>query len=432
MTHRRSLAIHTFGCKLNQCESAHMQRLLSKEFDVTIDGSAGDIFLFNSCTVTAEAERKLRQRYRSLKAKNPDSLFFVTGCYSELSESELRRLGFDEVIKSMYKTSIDSVIKQILYGDTESCCSEKGLPLSLSAPEGRTRAYVTIQDGCSNGCTYCRVRLARGNSIRSKPVSVVKSEFENLVDRGFKEIVLTGLNICFYGNDCDSSLLGLLQELNTVKGEWRLRLSSLHPAFVEHKLVDYIALNPRIAQHLHLSLQSGSSRVLSLMNRGYDRDSFMSLVDALRELNPLIALTTDVIVGFPSESETDFDETCEVVKEVGFLKTHIFRFSPRPGTVAARLRDQVPVAVRKERARRLECLSQESTRNYLQKSLGKKRVVLIERTTHMASSGRDEYYVPHLVSSGEEGELVDVVSEKICSEEVLSYGLFHFRSLAVR
>jgi len=431
MTHRRSLSIHTFGCKLNQCESAHMQRLLSRDFDVTIGRSAGDIFLFNSCTVTAEAERKLRQRFRSLKRKNPDSLFLVTGCYSELSETELRRLGFDEVIKSDHKTRMDSVIKQVINGDRKAYCLENGFPLSLSAPEGRTRAYLTIQDGCSNRCTYCRVRLARGSSIRSKPVSLVKSEFQNLVDRGFKEIVLTGLNICFFGSGLGSSLLELLQELSTVKGEWRLRLSSLHPAFVKHELVEFIALNPRIAQHLHLSLQSGSNRILSLMNRGYDRESFMSLVDVLRGLNPLIAMTTDVIVGFPSETEADFDETCEVVKEVEFLKTHIFRFSARPGTAAASFAEQVPTTMKKERAERLERLSRESARDYLEKSLGQNRVVLVERATHTASSGRDEYYVPHIASSGEEGELVEVVSEKICSEEVESYGLFHFRSLVV-
>jgi len=432
MIRKARLSVHTFGCKLNQYESALMTERLCEDFAVSYQSEKADVFLFNSCTVTGEAERKLRQRYRSLRKRNPDSLFVVTGCYSELSSEELQELGFDAVVKNKDKTTIETSLRLLLGNNGYHDASVADCPVSPGALEGRTRAYISVEDGCRNKCSYCRVRLARGSEIRSKPLTLVKREFENLISGGFKEVVITGLNICFYGEDNNSSLLDLLTTLEEIDGSWRIRLSSLHPAFVGSHFLEYIVGNPRFAQHLHLSLQSGSDRILSLMNRGYNRKSFLSLVDSARKLNPYIAVTTDIITGFPSETEDDFYDTCSVVEEVAFLKTHIFRFSPRPGTEAAYMADQVPEQTKRERAKRLANLSTRSSLRYLTGSLGHEREVLVEKVSGVNSSGTDEFYVSHCTRTGAVGQFLRVVPEEICWGGVEQNGSFHLRSMVIR
>ncbi|AKI98129.1 tRNA (N(6)-L-threonylcarbamoyladenosine(37)-C(2))-methylthiotransferase MtaB [Kosmotoga pacifica] len=428
----KKVSIFTLGCKLNQYESQGMAERLNDQFLVAFNNEEADVYIINSCTVTAEAERKLRQLYRRLKKKSPGSLFVVVGCYSETSPNELKQLGFDLVMGVKQKRNIKEALLNLL-GSNGSVHYHKAEYFRVSSsPEGRTRAYIGIEDGCLNRCTYCRIRLARGIRIESKPPELVVDEFTRLINAGFKEIVLTGINIGYYGYDRRTSLTELLSTLISIDGEWRIRLSSLDPRLINDELVELITSNPdRVAQHLHLSLQSGSDRVLSLMRRGYTRAKYISVVDAFRRVNPRFAFTTDVIVGFPGETEEDFKDTLEFVREVGFLKVHIFRFSPRPGTEAADMEGQLPGNVKKNRATILKKVAEESSKRYLMKHIGLESKVLIERKESGYSLGYDEYFIHHKISGIFPQDFVTVRTHEILESEAFSSAELHCKSVAI-
>ncbi|MDK2953197.1 tRNA (N(6)-L-threonylcarbamoyladenosine(37)-C(2))-methylthiotransferase MtaB [Kosmotoga sp. DU53] len=421
------VSFFTFGCKLNQYETEGMAELLQNDFMVTFDSEIADIFVINSCTVTAEAERKLRQLYRRLKAKNPGSKFVIVGCYSELSAGELKDLGFDLILGIKDKLKIKEFLKE----NTENTCIKDYFQVT-KGPYGRTRAYIGIQDGCLNNCSYCRIRLARGNKIISKPPEVVAEELKTLVEHGFQEIVLTGINIGFYGFGEGYSLISLLKQLVKIEGEWRLRLSSLDPRLVSNELITFMTDNPKIAQHVHLSLQSGSDKVLKSMNRNYTTNDVEQIVALFRSRNNRFSFTTDVIVGFPGETDTDFVETLEFVKRIRFLKVHIFRFSPRPGTKAARMSNQISGNIKKERATVLKKVALEASKDYLNEHVGKESTVLIEKNDGIFSYGYDEFYIPHRVTGSIENGFVKVQIGGIEELEAFSDVELSCRSVAVR
>ncbi|MBO8166272.1 MAG: tRNA (N(6)-L-threonylcarbamoyladenosine(37)-C(2))-methylthiotransferase MtaB [Kosmotoga sp.] len=428
----KKVSIFTLGCKLNQYESQGMAEKLSDAFLVAFDDDNADIYIINSCTVTAEAERKLRQLYRRLKRRSPESIFTVVGCYSETSPNELKELGFDLVLGVKQKRNIKEEILRFS-GKSEPAKAEASDNTYFSvhtSPEGRTRAYIGIEDGCLNRCAYCRIRLARGSKIESKPLELVADEFLGLLKAGFKEIVLTGINIGYYGYDSDSTLVKLLKRLLSEDGSWRIRLSSLDPRLISPELIQLIAENSeKIAQHVHLSLQSGSDRVLKLMRRGYTRSEYKSIVNAFRKINPLFSFTTDVIVGFPGETEEDFKETLEFIRELEFLKIHIFRFSPRPGTEAAHMTHQIPGHIKKERALILKKVAEKSSRDYLKKQLGKESEVLIERCDGEYSFGYDEYFIQHKIPGCLPKDFVRVKTLEISETGAFSSAEFHCRSM---
>ena len=416
---RRKVSIYTFGCKLNQYESQGMAEELAENYDLSFGSSTADIFIVNSCTVTGEAERKLRQLYRRLKKMNPSSLFVVAGCYSEVSPDELEKLGFDLILGVKDRLRIKEKIGELL-SESEVSRSREFFVVS-SSPDGRTRAYVGIEDGCLNHCSYCKIRLARGHEIVSKPVGVVLDEVAVLLKRGFKEIVLTGINIEFYGRDTGENLVQLLRELSAINGDFRVRLSSIDPGTVDERLLDIVVNSERFAQHFHLSLQSGSDRILRLMKRGYTVRDYLSITEKIRAMNPRFSFTTDVIVGFPGETTDDFRETVSFVRLVEFLKVHIFRFSPRKGTLAATMDCQIDNTLKKIRAGQLRDVALVGSDQYLKKQLGAVSRVLVERIHGGLSYGYDEYYIPHVIEcSSLQNEFVDVCVREIKRTEAWS------------
>ncbi|HDP77572.1 MAG TPA: tRNA (N(6)-L-threonylcarbamoyladenosine(37)-C(2))-methylthiotransferase MtaB [Mesotoga infera] len=411
---RKTVSIYTFGCKMNQYESQAMAERL-EDYEVSFSKEQADLFILNSCTVTSEAERKLRQLFRRLKGLNPNSKIIIAGCYSELSPDQLRRLGADEVIGVREKTAIHKFVsKQLNRPDGV----EKGDFLTVtSSIEGRTRAFLGIEDGCLNHCSYCRIRLARGNKIVSKPVDLVKKEFSGLVKRGFKEIVLTGINIGYYGFDFDTSLAELLYELEKIPGDWRIRLGSIDPDTMNGSFLELVANSSRMTRHLHLSLQSGSDAVLRSMRRKYTIDAYLGAVERARSIDSRFAFTTDLITGFPGESDEDHRKTLRIIETVGFLKVHVFRFSRRPGTEAAEMTGQIDSGVKKVRSVELMKEAVRSRERYLERQIGWTNRVLIERTDSSLSHGFDEYYIPHRILGRHEGFVDAKIIELQSNEE---------------
>ncbi|TYB87279.1 MAG: tRNA (N(6)-L-threonylcarbamoyladenosine(37)-C(2))-methylthiotransferase MtaB [Kosmotoga sp.] len=393
----KRVSIFTYGCKLNQYETEIMRERLSQKYNVSLEGEQADLFIINTCTVTAEAERKTRQLIRRLKRENRKASFVAVGCYSKLSPDDFKYMDFDYVGGIEEKSSIDKIVDAILNND-EPVTKNVEHAVAKKGPADRTRAYLAIQDGCINNCAYCRIRLARGSKIKSKDRDLVLEEFRQFIIDGYREIVLTGVNIGYYGFDRNDSLLGLLKYLSTVQGDWRLRLSSIDPRTMMDELIDYITNHENIAQHIHLSLQSGSNSVLKRMRRNYTVESYESIVNKLRSKNERFSFTTDIIVGFPGETENEFKETCLFVKKMGFLKTHIFRFSPRPGTEAYTMKNEISGTIKKNRARLLREIAKESSENYLEAQVGKESTVLVENTVNNNSIGYDEYYIQHIVN----------------------------------
>ncbi len=416
--------ILTFGCKVNQYESELMAEKLEKEgFLVVPDGIEADIYIINTCAVTKEAERKFKQALRRIKREHKSSEIIVTGCYVQLKPEEAKKLEVDMVLGIKEKKDISRYINllngkkvvRISNVNEEEVLMEK----VRGSIEERTRAYIKVEDGCDRSCTYCAIRLARGTKIRSKPLKIVVEEAEELLKRGYKEIVITGVNVGRYGVDIGENLVSLLKSLLKLEGDYRIRLSSMNVEDVSDDLIDLFQ-NEKLCPHLHLSLQSGSNRILKLMGRRYTIEQYLKIVEKLRKVDPLFSITTDIIVGFPGETEKDFEETLEIVRKVLFTRVHAFRFSAREGTPASRMKDQIPGNVKKERLEELLKLAKSVSREYRKKGIGKIRRVLIERNIGGISKGYDEYYVHHEFFGGKVGEFQSVLVKYVEDEGIVS------------
>ncbi len=393
LENEKKISFYTYGCKLNQYESQGMADQLKESYDISFNGEEADIFIFNSCTVTSEAERKLRQHFRSLKKKNKNAFFIATGCYSQLDRREFEDLGFDLILGVEEKTDIRNYIENKELNDKES----RFFTIS-EYKNDHTRAFIGIQDGCLNTCAYCRIRLARGNKIKSKPVKIVKQEIRALVKNGYKEIVLTGINILYYRANIKENLFGLLQEIREIDGDFRVRLSSLDPKLIDFKLVDFILFEKKFVNHFHLSLQSGSDEILKKMNRNYKTEDYLKIVEYCRKKDRKFSFTTDIIVGFPGESERNFMETLSFIQRINFLKIHVFRFSPRMGTAAYLFKDKVNAKLKKERAKLLIKKAEETKKTYLNGNINTISRVLVEENANNYSKGYDQYYIYHYLS----------------------------------
>ena len=364
-TNHKTAGIYTLGCKVNQYESqAIAEALESKGFAVCSPSHVCDVYIINTCTVTAESDRKARQFIRRAITKNPAAYVIVTGCMAQTSKEAVAAIeGVDAVIGNTDKLSAADVAQQLVengeknkspflsVGDIESAPFEK---MNITDFE-RTRAYVKIEDGCESKCTYCIIPYARGK-IRSKAPEDVINEVTHLTAHGCREIVLTGIETASYGKDLKGTdLASLLVSINGIEGIGRVRLGSLDPSLIKRGFVERIAPLPCLAPHFHLSLQSGSNNILAAMKRKYNAEMAMNAIELLREYIPGVKFTTDIIVGFPGETERDFEDTVEFVKKAGFLTTHIFPYSKRAGTPAATMSAQIS---KEEKNRRLHLLSQ--------------------------------------------------------------------------
>ena len=359
-----TVGVATLGCKVNQYESRAIEEaLLSRGYTILPHDTRCDAYIVNTCTVTAESDRKVRQLIRRMLAKNPAAYVIVTGCFAQADPEGAALEGVDAVLGNTEKMRaadiLDSLTAQgkknttayIEVPEIAKACSFE--PMRITSFD-RTRTYVKIEDGCDSHCTYCAIPGARG-PVRSKPLAEVLEQVRVLTDNGCAEIVLTGIETASWGKDLDRGDLGdLLLAVDALPGIGRVRLGSLDPSLIRPRFVDKIASLGSLAPHFHLSLQSGCSRTLAAMKRKYNADQAMAALTLLRERIPGVQFTTDVIVGFPGETEQDFEETLDFIRKARFLQIHAFPYSGRKNTPAIRMPNQVPMQERRERVHRLQ------------------------------------------------------------------------------
>lgn len=416
------IAFYTLGCKVNQYETqALKESFLKRGYEIAEEQGEADIYVVNTCTVTGLADRKSRQYIRRMKKQNPESIVAVIGCYAQVNPEEAAAIVgvdlvvgnnekkalpeyIDELIQKKQMESADGASVHILPREELVEYEENGIITSM---ESRTRAYIKIQDGCNQFCSYCIIPYARG-PIRSRACQDAVNEAKNLIKKGFKELVLTGINTALYGRDKDFSIdkeyeanlkdiYGIeiiVKLINDLPGDFRIRLSSLEPTVIDPLLAKRLLKYDKLCHHLHLSLQSGSDRILKAMNRHYNRTEYLEIVRILREADPHFGLTTDLIVGFPGESTEDFRDSIDMVHRVGFLKSHVFPYSKRQGTKAADLKEQVDPQMKKARSAELIYESEVSAQRFLKGTLGASRRVLFEEYDHelgMISGFSDNY-----------------------------------------
>ena len=386
----------TLGCKVNQFETETMEGLfLQAGYQVVPFGEAADVCVVNTCSVTALGEKKSRQIVRRARRENEKAIIAVTGCYAQLSPEELAALdGVRLVVGTRDRVRIVELVERAaredgVVFDVGDVMAAKGFEdIPLYGTPTRTRAFLKIQEGCENFCTFCIIPYARG-PLRSRPLESVRREAGKLIDAGFKEIVLTGIHLGAYGRDLaeDVTLADAVREILSLGGLARLRLGSLESVELSDELFALLRDEPRLARHLHLPLQSGSDAVLRAMNRHYDKAAFAQLLANVRQAVPEVSITTDVIVGFPGETDALFEESLDFVSQMGFAKVHVFPYSRREGTPAARMAGQLPMAVKKERVRRMEETAEERARTIRGKMVGKIEDVLFETETNGVSDG---------------------------------------------
>lgn len=362
----------TFGCKVNQCETAIMQsKVLGMGCNLSNPETA-DIIVINSCTVTANADRKTKQYLRKCLWLNPESKFFLTGCYADISRKKLKS-EFPNV--KLFKNSEKENIQKVL-----------GLPLSStlyplpSTFSDRTRAYVKIQDGCDGKCSYCVVPKARPE-LWSKKIDDVISETEGYVSAGHKEVVLCGIRLGKYRwktEDRKWKLTDLIKKLEKIDGLYRLRLSSIELQDISHDLIELLSKSKKLCHHLHISLQSGDDGILRDMNRPYTTGKFFSKIEKIRKKIPDIGITTDIIIGYPTDTDKTLENSYDFVKKCEFSRLHVFRFSRRPGTEAALIKRNCPEATVKKWQGKFAQLDMHLKKNFLKKFMGKKLEVLTE------------------------------------------------------
>jgi len=365
-----SFSIFTLGCKVNQYESQQIAKeLLLLGFEML--NEEGDIFILNSCAVTHHADRKARKIIYRGKRKRRKVI--VTGCVSPKIMENLKNDEQILLVPQARKREIPMILREIFSPIPSIIAEEEAIRKAI----GRKRAFVSIQTGCDNFCSYCIVPYLRGEP-KSRPLDDVLKEIKELLDCGFKEVVLCGIRLGKYGRDLEdgTSLSSLLREILSWEGEFRVRLSSIEPMDFDEQLL-YLASHPKLCPHFHIPLQSGSDRILKLMGRSYTTDDFLSLVKEIRKRVPLVNITTDVMVGFPSEKDEDFHQTLKVCEEAGFGKIHIFPFSPRPGTKAERW-DDVSWQVKKERWKVLQSLEKKLSLKYRERLIGERLWVLFQ------------------------------------------------------
>ncbi len=404
------VAFTTLGCKVNQYETEMLAELFSREgYEVVDAHDFADLYIVNSCTVTASGDRKTRQLLRRLKKQNPAARAALTGCYPQafpeeaaaIPEADIvagakNRAGLLKAVEEAFRTG-----KRVVAIEPH----EKGEAfehMSVTGLRGRTRAFVKIEDGCERYCSYCIIPKARG-PVRSKPPEEIRAELEALAANGYREAVLVGINLSSYGKDLGLRLIDAVELACSVEGISRVRLGSLEPELLTGEDIRRMAAQEKFCPQFHLSLQSGCDRTLRAMNRHYDAAEYARIASDIRRAFGNPSLTTDVMVGFAGETEEDFCQSLAFVREMAFAKVHVFAYSRREGTAAAKRPDQVPEAVKEERSRRMIAAAEESRQEFLRRQLGRVEEVLVE-TTHapLGYEGFTKNYTPVYVSCGPE------------------------------
>ena len=378
----RSVGILTLGCKVNTYESEYIINELTKAgYEIKNFDDICDVYIINTCTVTNQSDAKSKKMIRQAIRRNPDACVVAMGCFIAANQ-DIQIDGLDILLGNKDKAKIVELLDE--YFKTKEIIKDQYTgrlrefeDMYITNFPGRTRAFVKIQDGCDNFCSYCIIPFVRGK-CRSKNFDKVLSEVNDLVNNGYKEIVLTGIHTGSYGVDLDKSFAVLLSELVKIKGLKRLRISSIEVTELGQDVLQVLRSSKVLVDHLHIPLQAGSDEILKKMNRKYDLDYFFHKIEEIRSIRPNISISTDVIVGFPSESDALFQKTIDTCKRIGFSKIHVFPYSEREGTASSRMENKLDGSIKKERARKLIEISKELEMNYMQKFIDKEVEVLIE------------------------------------------------------
>lgn len=427
----KKVKFSTLGCKVNQYETEAMAELFVKNgYEITEDYNC-DVFVLNTCTVTNLSDRKSRQQISKIRSENSDAIIAVVGCYSQVSPDEIENIeGVNVILGTKYRKEIVDLCELAkssnkIINKVENIGKNREFEeLTINTEHSMTRAYIKIQEGCSQFCSYCIIPYARG-PIRSRNIRDIVLEATRLADNGFKEIVLTGIHVASYGKDLENDDIGLIdviEDIGQIDKIKRIRLSSLEPRIVDKPFLDRLSKVEQFCDHFHLSLQSGSDSILQSMNRKYDTDLYEKTINLIREYYPNAAITTDIIVGFPGETDEDFEKTLNFVDKIQFSKIHVFKYSNRKGTVASKMKNQVSGVVKKERSKLLIEKSKYYTDKFLDNMLNQPIKVLFESknddgyikgyTTNYIRVKRE--YNPNLSN-----KIIDVICNRRENEELV-------------
>ena len=417
----KTVAFHTLGCKVNTYESNAMLKIFNDAGYQEVDfKQTADVYVINTCTVTNTGDSKSRQMIRKAIRKNPQAVICVVGCYSQIAPEEIEQIeGVGVILGTQYRKDIVKYVNEYLKNGKMIVKVDNIMKLKkfedLNIDRFKnTRAFLKIQDGCNNFCTYCIIPYARGR-VRSRDKDSVLNQARRLVANGYVEIVLTGIHTAGYGEDLeDYSFYDLLVDLVEIEGLKRLRISSIETSQISDEIIDLIGSNDIIVDHLHVPLQAGCDETLKRMNRKYTTAQYLEKINKIRSYLPNIAFTTDVIVGFPGETDEEFEETYNFIKEVNYSELHVCPYSPRKNTPAAKMANQVNDHLKHERTNQLLALSKELNRDFALKQIGKSLKVLFEKRVGDYLIGHASDYLKVKVKTEEDliGEIVNIKIDK--------------------
>ena len=424
----KTVAFITLGCKVNQFETELMEGLFKqKDYKVVPNDEKADIYVINTCSVTSFADKKSRQLIRRSARLNENAVIAVTGCYAQAASDKVAEItGVKVVLGTNNRHQIVDFVEaamndgEIHNGVTDIMKARDFEDIPMLEVPARTRAFLKIQEGCTNFCSYCIIPFTRG-PVRSRKLASVKSEAEKFLSMGFKEIVFTGIHLGAYGRDFHdgTTLADVARTVLELDGLQRLRLGSLESIELSEELLTMVRENPKFSHHLHLPLQAGSDYVLKRMNRHYNREEFRKLIENVKNAIPGVAISTDIIVGFPGETEEMFAESLDYIRSLGFSRVHVFPYSPREGTPAASMPDQIPDNIKKERVHRLQQVAEEMTRAFHEQYLGTKQKVLWETRTKGVTDGvTDTYIRVYTKADVIPGEITEVKLERLYEDGV--------------
>lgn len=425
----KKIAFITLGCKVNLYDTEAMAELFTEKGYKVVDFEEyADVYLINTCTVTNLGDKKSRQMVRRAKRINPNSVVVATGCYAQVASEEVAKIeGINIVIGTKNRSEIVETVENYVaengvVNNVSDIMGEKEFePLQISRLTNRTRAYIKIQEGCNRYCTYCIIPYARG-PIRSRKPEEVVEEVKKLAENGFKEVVLTGIHVASYGLDLGNiTLADIIEKVHSVDGIERIRFSSMEPLAIDDEFVARMSKLPKVCDHYHLSLQSGCNRTLKRMNRKYNAEQYAEACERLRNAFPNVAITTDIIVGFPDETEEDFKESLAFAERMKLDKIHTFPYSPKKGTPAAKMKNQISGDVKSQRSKEMIALSDKMNIDFLNNNIGKTVPVLFEDMENGFWQGHTTNYIKVLAKSDENlnNKIVDVKLDKIHGVEIV-------------
>ena len=417
----RTVAFYTLGCKVNQYETNAMeQQFIQNNYKIVDNTEKADIYVINTCTVTNMADRKSRQMLRRVKEINQSAVIVVCGCYAQVAKTELEQIPEVDIILGINeKNKIVQIVEEYLANQNniievaDVSKQKEFLDFGDVTYTEKNRAVIKVQDGCNMFCSYCLIPYARGR-IRSRKIKNVVSEIEKIAKQGIKEVVITGIHVASYGKDFENEnirLINLLEEINKIEGIERIRLSSLEPTIVDEEFAQRLSKLEKICDHFHLSLQSGCDATLKRMNRKYTTARYKEATEILRKYYPNANFTTDVIVGFPGETDEEFNQTYKFLKEIEFYKMHIFKYSPRKGTVAEKLSNQVDGNIKEERSKKLIELSNNMQNEKNSQYIGKTVKVLFEEYENGYYKGHTTNYMVVKVKEKEQDGFIDNIKD---------------------